>query len=157
MSFAKKLMIAFAVMMVATMAVGIAAWTGLSGLSAEFERAADKDAKKLELAGNIQTALSEMNSFEKGQEARTFADDMAKVQVYENSFSESRKLVGSLIGECRLLVHVERGKHDLDLLEKGLSSWAPLHGEFEQALAAKQTKKALDIHAAASIRSQKRC
>jgi len=146
MTFGKKLTIAFAVMLIATLAVGVAAWTGLSGLSAEFERAAENDSRKLDLAANIQLALAEMNSLERGQEAKMLANDPARAREFEGSFSQYRNRASSLIGECRRLVRLERAIRDLDALEKGISAWSSDHQEFWQALEDRQTRKALAIH-----------
>jgi hypothetical protein len=143
--FGRKLTIAFAAMLITTAAVGLAAWYGLSGLGAEFEEAAAKTTKKLELALTLQTVTGEMNSLERGQTLRMFQNDMARVQQYENSFLESHKHAVSLIAELRPLIYLERGKRDINVLDNAVSAWFPLHQEFMQAVRSKQLKKASEI------------
>lgn len=130
MSFGKKLMIAFAVMLIATVAVGAGAWVGLSGLSVEFERAADHDAKQLEIAGDLQTALSDMTALEARQMVTLILDDMPKAREYENSLTETYKRAVTLIADGRRLVEQDRAKNDLDLLEKDVASRTSVHQEF---------------------------
>jgi len=130
MSFGKKLMIAFAVMLIATVAVGAGAWVGLSGLSVEFERAADHDAKQLEIAGDLQTALSDMTALEARQMVTLLLDDMPKAREYENSLTETYKRAVTLIADGRRLVEQDRAKNDLDLLEKDVASRTSVHQEF---------------------------
>ena len=145
MSFGKKLMIAFTAMLITTTIVGVAAWLGLRSLRADFETAAVMDAKKLELAGSLQTVTAELNSLERGQNLRMFEKDMVRVQQYENSFVEVHKRALGLIAECRSLVYVERGKRDIDLMGTRLSSWMQTHQEFLQAVHGGQLKYASEI------------
>jgi hypothetical protein len=145
MSFGKKLMIAFAVMLAATVAVGVFAWTGLNSLTAEFDNAADRSAKKLALAGSLQLNVSEMNSIERGQVLRAFSRDTAKIQEYQRAYEQNQKIAIGQIAEIRSLLSTERGKQDLDAVEGGLASWDPLHQELMRAIQEKKTKAAIEI------------
>src|SRR5208283_3841371 len=82
---------------------------------------------------------------ERGETNRLFSNDMARTRVYEDSFNETRARVHSMIAEGRATVYTERGKRDLDDIERGLASWMPAHEEFSRAIQARQGKKALDI------------
>jgi len=145
MSFGKKLMVAFTAMLVATSALGIAAWTGIGGLSRELNTAVESTAKKLDLFGTMQAGVSNMTALERGEISRLVSKDMPKIQEYENSFAEEGKRVESAISEARPLLVTERGKRDLSIIEPSLAAWMSSHKDFWQAIQEKQLKTAADI------------
>jgi hypothetical protein len=146
MSFAKKLGIAFAMMLAATIAQSVASLTGISGLSGEFDNAALKTAKKLDLAGQIAANVAEMLSLERGVLVRVAMMDQSKAEGYQNQFLETSKLLTAQIAELRPLIYLERGKNDLAVLEKGLALWLPAHQDLWRAGQKNQSEGAMAIY-----------
>ena len=146
MSFAKKLGIAFAMMLAATLVLSVASVTGITGLSAEFDNAALRTAKKLDLAGQIATNVSQMLSLERGVLVRVAMMDKLKAEGYQSQFLETSKTVTNQIAEIRLLISNERGKNDLGLLETAMATWLPAHEALWQAGRKNQTEAAMSIY-----------
>jgi methyl-accepting chemotaxis protein len=146
MSFAKKLGIAFAMMLAATLALSVASTTGISGLSDEFDNAALKTSKKLALAGQVTTGVAEMLSLERGVLVRVAMMDQSKAEGYHNQFLETSKLLSAQIAELRPLIATERGKNDLSAIEKELALWLPAHQDLWRAGQKNQSEGAMAIY-----------
>jgi len=145
MSFGKKLMIAFAAMLVATTALAVGAWVGTSGLAEQLQTTAESTGKKLDLLGTIDSEMSEMTALERGEIARLVSHDLAKAREYEATFMEKQKTVASAITEVRPLLVTERGKKDIEAIEKGLATWMSHHPAFAAAVQANQARNAASI------------
>src|SRR5579871_3175506 len=133
MSFGKKLMLAFAVMFVATLALSIASLTGLSGVIGEFDTTATKTAKKMQIAGSIGIDASEVLSLERGVVLRLSIKDMAKAEAYHHKLEETLQLLASEIAEIRPLLTVERSRRDVDTVEAVSKAWLPASEELWRA------------------------
>src|SRR5580700_5043822 len=109
MTFARKLTIAFGVMLASTCLLGILSLTEIGGLSDEFENAASKTVQKLNLAAAIEMNVSEMQSTERVQIARLAVNDMVRLKQLEQSFNESIQLVETQMAELGPILIAERG------------------------------------------------
>ena len=145
-SFAKKLGIAFAAMLIFTLAIGIASTTAISSLTEEFDNAAIRAAKRLELAGSIATNVSQMLSLERGSLVRLTMKDRAKAESYNNQFNETSTRLSQQIAEIRPLLITEADKRDIETIQNGLTAWSPDHADLWSAGAGKQIDGALAIH-----------
>jgi methyl-accepting chemotaxis protein len=146
MKFGKKLAIAFAMMLAATLALSVASLTGISALSSEFDNAALKTTKKIDLAGQIATNTSEMVSLERGVLVRVAMMEHTKAESYHNQFVETSKLVVAELAEARSLTIGDKGKQDLVEIEKGLQLWIPAHEELWRAGEKNQSEAATAIY-----------
>lgn len=117
MTFGKKLMIAFGMMCVATLALGIAAWTGINSLQDELDFAANKTEKKLKLIGRAATDIAEMRSYERGVLVRLAMKDKTKAAEYHSSFSETAKRLHGEMEELKLLAIRNETKQDIQAVE----------------------------------------
>ncbi len=146
MSFGKKLTIAFVLMLGAALVISVASWTGIGGLSHEFDYATLNTARKLELANSIAESTSNMMSFERGLLLRASQNDMSKAERDYNSFNDFSKRLTEQINEMKPLLISERGKHDIATVETNAVSWRPVHQEFWRAARKKEIKAALTIY-----------
>jgi CHASE3 domain sensor protein len=146
MSFGKKLTIAFAFMLGATLVISVASWTGIGGLSHEFDYATLNTARKLELANSIAESTSSMMSFERGLLLRASQNDLSKAERDYDSFNDASKRLTEQIDEIKPLLISERGKRDIATVETNAASWRPVHQEFWREAHKKQIKAALTIY-----------
>ena len=75
-------------MLAATTILSVASLTGMSGLSEQFDNAADKTAKKMDLSEQMALSVSQMLSLERGVLVRTAMNDLPKAEGYHNQFLE---------------------------------------------------------------------
>jgi hypothetical protein len=147
MSFGKKLTIAFGAMFIATLALSISSWTGISTLRDELDFAANKTEKKLKLISDATTDIAEMRSFERGILVRLFVTkERAKAETYHSSFAETAKRLANEMAELKPLVVREQSKQDIATVESKIAIWLPAHEEFWRAGQKGQAKAALEIY-----------
>ena len=146
MSFGKKLAIAFAMMLAATLALGVASLTGISSLNSEFDNAALKTTKKIDLAGRMSTTVSQMLSLERGVLVRTAMKQESKAEDYHNQFGTASKLLADQLAEIRLLLVLEKAKADVAAIERGLSTWIPAHEDLWRAARKNQAASSMAIY-----------
>ena len=146
MSFGKKLMIAFGAMFVATLALSIAAWTGINGLHDELDFAANNTEKKLKIISDATTDIAEMRSFERGVLVRVAMRDIAAAENYHNSFAESAKKVIREMEDLKPLIVLEKNKQNLASVESKAAAWLPAHEELWKAGQKGRLKAAFEIY-----------
>ena len=146
MSFGRKLTIAFAMMLTATVVLSVAALTGLSGLSDEFDMAAVRMQKKIELISSMAAHAADMLSVERGSLVRLAMKDLPHAEAYQNQFVEDSNLLSGQITEVRPQLVTERGRGDLDVMEKGLAAWSTTHAELWRVGAHGQVAAAMAVY-----------
>jgi methyl-accepting chemotaxis protein len=145
MSFGKKLMIAFAAMLIATLALAISSWLGIESLAGGLSTMAQSTAKKVDLLGTVTSSVSEMTALERGEIVHAGEKDLAKSQEYEASFLEVQKLLAATLAEVKPLLVTEKGKHDFEIVDSSFAAWTAAHPSFWRAIQAKRPKAAGDI------------
>ena len=146
MSFGKKLMIAFAMMLAATLALSVASLTGIRNLSSEFDDAITHSSKKLDLADEIAADAEHLISLERGVLVRVYMNDRASANAYEERYVGTSKQLSDQIAEIKPLINIDRGKKDLALIEAAQAKWEPAHQEFWKAAARSQAVAAASIY-----------
>jgi CHASE3 domain sensor protein len=146
LSFAKKLGIAFAMMLAATVALGVASLSGIGALNAEFDNTSLKTAKRLDLASQMGTSVTQMLSVERGVLVQAAVMDQVQAEGYHNQFVEASKILAGQLSEIGRLITLEKGKQDLAAIEKGLAVWLPAHQDLWQAVRRNQAEGAIAIY-----------
>jgi methyl-accepting chemotaxis protein len=132
MTIGKKLSVGFAAMLVMTAILAVTSLTSIASLGEEFDHAANKTAKKLDIAASMATNASEMLSFERGVLVRLNMKDIPKAEGYHNSFNERARLITEAGVRLRPLIETQQAQHDLDVLEAGVAAWVPAHQQLWQ-------------------------
>src|SRR5580698_8516988 len=127
MSFGKKLMIAFGAMFVATLALGIAAWTGISGLRNELDFSANTTDKSLKVISGATTDIAELRSYERGILLRFFMKDKATAERYKNSFAETTRRLSGEMEQLKPLTDRKEVKQAIADVESTIELWRPVH------------------------------
>jgi methyl-accepting chemotaxis protein len=107
----KKLGAGFGTMCVLMLVSAGVSFLGMRSLGEEFETAASKDALKMDLAGSIALAGSEILSFQRGELVRFYMHDMKSAEGYHNSALEQVKQAEAVLARIQPLLVSETGKH----------------------------------------------
>jgi hypothetical protein len=146
MSFGKKLMIAFATMLAATVVLSVAALTGIRNLSYELDDAVTHHAKKLDLADQIAADAEHLISLERGILVRGYMRDWASADAYEERYVEAAKLLTDQIAEIKPLLTTDRGRKEVDAIQAIQTKWEPAHQELWSAMQRGQLAAATVIY-----------
>ena len=111
-----------AVMFVVTSAMALISLLSISSIGNDFEKAANVDAKKLDLVSSIGADAAEMLAWERGMLLRTYMNQMATAQKNEESFEDFAKRTGAALDELRPLIATEQGRRDLNALTEDLAA-----------------------------------
>jgi methyl-accepting chemotaxis protein len=96
-------------------------------MDTELDNAANKAAKKLDLAGAMAINASDLLSLERGILVRLGMKDLPKAEGYHNSFNQRAQTITVQINEIRPLVMSEKGKAAIAGLAEDVASWTPRH------------------------------
>ncbi|HTR37925.1 MAG TPA: methyl-accepting chemotaxis protein [Bryobacteraceae bacterium] len=127
MPIGTKLMGSAAVMLALTLLVS---YTGLSTLSTfkqKFDKAVESSVRKIQLAGTLVAADSEMISDQRGEILAAFAKDAADLDKSENAYKQNADAMRSSLAEMRPMIVNPEAKALTEDLEQKLSEWQPLH------------------------------
>ena len=106
MTIGKKMMLSVGAMLLTLLVLAASSLYSIAGLDSELDAAANRDAKKLDIAGAMATNASDMLSFERGMLVRFAMKDLPKAEAYHNSFNER--------GKAKLQLGLAKGKRKAD-------------------------------------------
>jgi methyl-accepting chemotaxis protein len=129
LTFAKKLMIAFGLMLVATLGLGIAALTGLNSVIAEFDHTTSTNVRKFQLADLLAYDAADMLSLERGVLMRCTRGEWDMAEKYSRELQEAQKRAEGEITEMRTFLVTAQGNHDADVIVASMNAWRPAHEE----------------------------
>jgi methyl-accepting chemotaxis protein len=146
MTIGKKLMLSIGAMLAILLVLAGSSLYSIAALDNELDNAANKAAKKLDIAGCMAINASEMLSLERGVLVRLGMKDLAKAEGYHNSFNDRAKLLSDQVNEIRPLLSTEIGRTSVDTLAADMSSWSPLHQSLWEKGRAGELDAALKIY-----------
>jgi methyl-accepting chemotaxis protein/methyl-accepting chemotaxis protein-1 (serine sensor receptor) len=89
-------------------------------------------ARKIELAGALNTAASEMAAGQKGMVLASYAKDAAELAASESLFERSRQSFQAALSELRPLLTTDRGRELASQMESALNAWLPAYAQVRQ-------------------------
>ncbi|HEY4045343.1 MAG TPA: methyl-accepting chemotaxis protein [Acidobacteriaceae bacterium] len=104
MTIKKKLYLAYGVMLLLAMCMGITSITLFSNLSTTIHELTGPDMTKLVLAGAINTISAEMLSEERGMQLRAMQGDNETVLKYAAAYEKSSEDLKNAVDQCRPLL-----------------------------------------------------
>ena len=128
----KRLGISFAGMLVLLVAISLASLNATSTLKSSFDTAAGKTAKKIALAGQLDTATSDMLASQRGFIMRSFANDKAYMASERLDFDRNAEKANAAILEIKPLLTTEEGKRLLEGLSSSVAQWVTNFAEVER-------------------------
>jgi methyl-accepting chemotaxis protein len=131
LTFGAKINCAFAALAVV---LALTVWSGFhtaASLTDSLENATGKTQRKIELAGALDTAVSDMASSGRGLIMYTYAKDSNQCAVAKQLFRKSSESFRKSLGEISPLLVTEEGKRLVAHLEAGFAIWVPAFAELE--------------------------
>jgi methyl-accepting chemotaxis protein len=128
----KKLGISFGAMLVLLVVTSVASLNAISALKSSFDTATEKTAKKIALAGTVDTATSDMLASQRGFIVRSFANDKAYMASELLDFNRNAEKVNAAILEIKPLLSTEEGKRILEGLSSSVAQWVTNFAEVER-------------------------
>jgi len=103
----------------------------LSSLTKNFENTAGVTARKLELAGTLKTAESDMAVGQRGLLLFTYAKDPTLAAASDQLFQTSVAKFQRALVEIKPLLLTERGRQVVSEMERPLAIWLPAYGDLK--------------------------
>ena len=138
MTIGKKLTLCFGGMLALVLGLGYSSVSSVRVLSTELDEAVNKTARKTELAGQIQTTVSEMRAAQRGVVLFSMTKDAPKSEAAKDAFRSAATRIEKAIAELRPLVTTEAGRQAVDAIPPQLSTWLALYQDIVQHCAAQR-------------------
>jgi methyl-accepting chemotaxis protein len=143
MTIGKKLMLSFSALLALMLGLTYSSLSSVGTLSAELDTAVNKTAQKTDLAGQIETAVSEMRVGQRGLILFSMLKDRPKAEMGREAFRTASTRIEKLIAEIRPMLVTEGGRQAVDTIRAQTSAWMPLYMEIEKACAAQRFDAAM--------------
>jgi methyl-accepting chemotaxis protein/methyl-accepting chemotaxis protein-1 (serine sensor receptor) len=142
MKIGTKLMAGAAAMFALTLLLSYSCLSSLGHFRQEFDKTVEQTVRKVELAGQLVTANSEMISAQRAEVLATFAKDGAELANNEQAFKQNADLVRSALTEMGPLLILPEGKSLAGDIGQELSEWQPHHEELLRQCQSRNTAEA---------------
>jgi len=130
----------------------VTAWVGLrysSAMNDSIANTASVTVRKVELAGRINDAQSDMAAEERGGLVFAYAKDPARQAESERAFERNASLMQSSLAEVRPLLNTDEGHRLVGQMEELVAVWLRAHAEI------KRLRDAGDADGAAKVLAEK--
>lgn len=138
-----KLGIAYGVMLVLVLLLGIASLKINSNLGAELTKAVTVTARKQMLAGQILAAVAQMTALERGVASGTMLQQNDKVKDFENQYGQAAQQVRDELNRFSALDNSDPTRQQLAALDREYQDLSTAHDAFVRLLARQQMDAAL--------------
>jgi len=123
MTIEKKLMLCFTLVLgICGMTAAVSLWS-MKGLSARFDTAVSKTARKLQLGLELNEIKSDMYVAQRGMVLATFMKDKSRAETQRTEFDSQVARMNKKLEEIHPLISVPEGRRLLAVFENDLSSW----------------------------------
>lgn len=143
MTIGKKLMLSFGALLALMLGLAYSSLSSTGTLSAELDTAVNKTAKKIEIAGQIQTAVSDMRVGQRGLILFSMLKDTPKIEMAREAFRTGSARIEKAMVEIRPMLVTEAGRQVVDNIQAQTVTWTPLYQEIERACAAQRFDAAM--------------
>jgi len=123
MTIGKKLMLSFGAMLAVLIVLSAAALSAIASLKSRFEDTANKTAKEIILADNINTAVSNMFAGQRGLIIMRYAKDFDRMGTARDMFRNNADAVEKALEEIRPLVARPEVKELIADIARELPEW----------------------------------
>jgi methyl-accepting chemotaxis protein len=147
MNLSRKLLGGFAAMIALVLLLSGGALVVISQLSSDLDRAANVTARKEYLAGDVNSAASQITSIEKGSVLASVLGDKALSDATQQQFNGPATRLRKGLADLRGMAGNDQASSLLQTLERQASSVFEAHEELRQAMANQQLDVALSIFA----------
>ena len=116
-------MLSFGAILAVVVLLSGAALSAISSLKSRFDTTADKTARKIVLADNINTAVSNMLAAQRGLIVMTFAKDFERTGTARELFRKNVDVINKSLDELRPLVVMPEVKQIVEEMTKEVPEW----------------------------------
>jgi methyl-accepting chemotaxis protein/methyl-accepting chemotaxis protein-1 (serine sensor receptor) len=134
MTIGKKLFLCFGAALAMTIVVGIGALLGMGSLGQTVSGLIHVNARRLYLAGEVNTITSDMQAEDRGLMARVFLNDTAGRDQYNRDFRESTARLKKFLDEYLSLADSEKDRRAIGEVASGLERAEQHHAQFYTAI-----------------------
>jgi methyl-accepting chemotaxis protein len=146
MTIKNKLYLAYGVMLLLAMCMGITSITLFSNLSTTIHELTGPDMTKLVLAGAINTISAEMLSEERGMQLRAMQGDNETVLKYAAAYEKSSEDLKNAVDQCRPLLVDSAAIGPLAQLDDARGKVSIKYAEFHNAISAAKLDVSYEIY-----------
>ena len=145
MTIDKKLFSAFGAALAVTLVIGCLSFQGFSSIGAQVTKLIRVNARKLYLAGDINTAMSDVISGERGILVRAFMKDYATIEKYKAQQTQTFARLKKDTDEFALLVETDEGRRLLNQVQQAQSAILQNHAEMTSLIDRHDTNAAVKV------------
>jgi methyl-accepting chemotaxis protein len=131
-TFDVKLSISTGILSLVIALMAALGWRTLSNVKDILNTTTDVFARKLELAGVLGTAESNMAVGQRGIVLASYAKDTTELAASENSFETSRQQFQAALSELQPLLATDRGRELASRIETQLNAWLATYARVKQ-------------------------
>jgi PAS domain S-box-containing protein len=124
---------------------------GFSKMNRNFEAAAGSTARKIRLAGDLDTTVDDMHAAERGVLLYSLEKNVIEVEHETTRFDNSAALVNKDIAALRPLVSDEQESQAIDVLDRANAKWRSVFPEIERNCTAGNVEEASKLEAQTAI------
>ncbi len=132
MTIGKKLMLSFAGLIVLLVGLSFTFLNVVGTLKDSFDTVVDKTAQKIALAGELNTAQSDMLAWQRGMILNTYSKDTEAVEGSKRKFREAAELANRSLETIRPLLVNDEGKRLVEAAKTSLGAWNSAFAEVER-------------------------
>ncbi len=151
MTIGKKLTLCFAALAALLLVLSYSSLSSQSKIKERFDATAEKTAKKIILANNINTAQTGMVAWQRGTMLYHYAKDAAGANAAALRFREMAALVEANVQEIRPLLVGDEARRVLEDTDAGLREWVSVFAEVERLCRAAELDAAWQIAVAKTV------
>ena len=145
MTIEKKLLMSFGAMLALTLVVSGVALLGSRSLGTQVDNLTKVEARKLFLAGEVNTVTSDFIAEERGILVRGLQKDQAKMDEYNQQFRESADRLKKRLDELALMAETAEGRQMVAELQSSADRIAQVHEGMCRLVSSGQTEAAVPM------------
>jgi len=138
MTIGKKLMMCFGGVLVLVMGLAYSSLSSVGALGKALDQAVNKTAKKTEMIGQVQTAVSDMRAGQRGLILFSMLKDPAKTKMASDTFRAASAKIEKLLADIRPMLMTDEGRQSVNTIQTQLGTWLPLYQEISRDCAAQR-------------------
>jgi len=156
MTVGRKLFLSIGAVLALLLVLGWFSLSSVGSLGSELDKAVNTTARKIEIAGQIQTSVATMKAGQRGLILFSMLKDPSSATQSKQMFQSGAADIRKLIAEARPITAIESARQALDTVETQLTAWASLFEEIARKCDGKRIDTSLTdtLNRAAAIAVQ---
>jgi methyl-accepting chemotaxis protein len=132
MTMGKKLMLSFGAVVAVVVLLSVAALSAISSLKTRFDATVDKTARKIVLADNVNTAVSNLFAAQRGLIVMRYAKDFERTGTAREMFRKNLEVINKSLEELRPLTVLPEMKQINEDMAREVPEWVAVFSEIDR-------------------------